>query len=161
LRKRLSAGLLAAVLLAWSSWGSGREAIPTSNAACLACHGLTAAGGAKLRIDEIHFQRSVHKDLDCTACHAATAGETGKEIPHPLDIPDPNCTAVCRREDQKAEPRFDPLHYPDSVHGRAYPERGVREVARCWDCHGKHNIRSSSDPESFVHRKNISRTCST
>lgn len=56
---------------------------------------------------------------------------------------------------------MNPLSYPDSVHGRAYLERGVGEVAKCWDCHGKHNIRAYTDPESTVYRKNIPQTCTS
>ncbi len=159
MRPKLYSGIF---LIAWlgGSLLTGQEAASSLNAGCLACHGSTAAGSEKFRINETHLLSSVHRDLECTACHAVKAIEAQKDIPHQKDIPDANCTAVCHREDHKAQPSLDPLFYPDSVHGRAYLERGVREVARCWDCHGKHNIRPASDPESSVHRKNIPLTCS-
>ena len=53
------------------------------------------------------------------------------------------------------------MFYPDSVHGRDYLERGVKDVARCWDCHGKHNIKKKDDPASTVNRRNIPLMCST
>jgi hypothetical protein len=140
---------------------AGQQATSSANAGCLACHGLAAPGEAVSRINETHFHASVHRSLHCTDCHAVKAGETQKDIPHQKDIPDANCTTVCHREDHKAQPSLDPLFYPDSVHGRAYLERGIREVARCWDCHGKHNIRPASDPESSVYRKNIPLICSS
>jgi nitrate/TMAO reductase-like tetraheme cytochrome c subunit len=130
----------------------------SQNAACLTCHG-SAATASKLRINENHLPASVHSALLCTDCHSVKAGHAQKDIPHQKDIPAPNCTLTCHREDHKAEPGLDPLTYPDSVHGRAYLERGVGAVAKCWDCHGKHNIRAFSDPESTVHRKNIPQTC--
>ncbi|HCS49403.1 MAG TPA: hypothetical protein DIW61_14585 [Candidatus Aminicenantes bacterium] len=130
------------------------------NAACLACHGSTATA-SKLRLKESHLPASVHSALLCTDCHAVKAGERPGDIPHQEDIPSPDCTSSCHREDNKARPGLDPLSYPDSVHGRAYLERGVGEVAKCWDCHGKHNIRACTDPESTVHRKNIPQTCTS
>lgn len=159
MRQKAPIGLLTAVLFGWSGL-NGQQAPSSANAGCLACHGSAAAVEARSRINETQFLSSVHKDLYCTACHAVQSGEAQTDVPHQKDIPDVNCTAVCHREDQKAQPSLDPLFYPDSVHGRAYLERGVREVARCWDCHGKHNIRSASDPESSVHRKNIPLMCS-
>jgi nitrate/TMAO reductase-like tetraheme cytochrome c subunit len=133
---------------------------PSSKAACLACHGVQARINEKYKLNEENFSASVHGNLECTDCHQLSAAEVTAEIPHPKDIPDVNCTAVCHREDAKLRESLDPLAYSDSVHGRAYLERGVKEVARCWDCHGKHNIRRSDDPESTVYRANIPLVCS-
>lgn len=132
----------------------------SSNAECLACHGVAAKVSEKYRLNEQNFSASVHGNFECTDCHWVSAAGATAEIPHPKDIPDVNCTAVCHREDAKAREGLDPLVYADSVHGRAYLERGVKEVARCWDCHGKHNIRRSDDPASAVFRMNIPLVCS-
>jgi hypothetical protein len=129
------------------------------NAACLECHGSAATASA-LRINESHLPASVHAALLCSDCHAVTAGEKQGDVPHQREIPPPDCTSVCHREDREPSPGLGPLSYPDSVHGRAYLERGVTEVAKCWDCHGKHNIRALTDPESTVYRKNIPLMCS-
>lgn len=133
-------------------------ATASQNASCLACHGSSATA-SQLRIQEGHLPASVHSGLLCIDCHAVQRGRGDQGTPHPKDIPPPNCTSTCHREDQKTRPGLDPLSYPDSVHGRAYLERGIGEVAKCWDCHGKHNIRAAADPESTVHRKNIPQTC--
>ncbi len=130
------------------------------NENCLSCHGREGKIDEKYKIHEANFSASVHGNLECTSCHLIGAGQAAAGIPHPKDIPDVNCIAVCHREDAKPREALDPLIYPDSVHGRAYLERGVKEVARCWDCHGKHNIRPSDDPESTVFRANIPLTCS-
>lgn len=156
---RLLIGLSALVLVGFPLFLSSRPA-DAGKEKCLRCHGLHAAIDEKLRLNEELFSASVHGHLDCTGCHLVKEAEGTAEIPHPKDIPDVNCTAVCHRENARPRPGLDPLFYPDSVHGRAYLERGVKEVARCWDCHGKHNIRRSDDPQSTVFRANIPLTCS-
>lgn len=130
------------------------------NAACLACHG-SAATATPLRISESHLPSSVHSALLCADCHAVKPEEAEGDIPHQKAIPPPDCTSRCHREQPKAEPGLNPLSYRDSVHGRAYLERGVGEVAKCWDCHGKHNIRAGVDSGSTVYRKNIPQTCTS
>ena len=145
--------------LAVSSLQAQRAQSPVSqNAACLACHG-SAATGSKLRINEGHLPASVHSALLCADCHSVKPAEKPGEVPHQKDIPPPDCTSSCHHDGAGEEPGLNPLAYQDSVHGRAYLERGVAEVARCWDCHGKHNVRADTDPESTVHRKNIPQTC--
>lgn len=136
------------------------QQVTSAKAKCFACHGLDSKINEKYRISEATFAASVHGHLECASCHRLSEGEGTAEIPHARDIPDVSCTAVCHREDAKPREGLDPLIYPDSVHGRAYLERGVKEVARCWDCHGKHNIRRRDDPESTVYRANIPLTCS-
>lgn len=148
-------------LLLGGAWLAGQDSISAQNAGCLACHGRAGDLEGRLKISEGNFLGSSHASLLCADCHAVKAGEARGEIPHQKDIPPPDCTASCHREDQKPRPGLDPLLYADSVHGRAYIERGVKEVAKCWDCHGKHNIRGAADPESSIHRRNIPLTCST
>ncbi len=48
--------------------------------------------------------------------------------------------------------------YQDSYHGLAL-KFGETLVANCASCHGVHNIRPSSDPQSSTHPDNLSRTC--
>jgi hypothetical protein len=158
MRKAILVVLLTTVLAVWMSGGQDGQA--DQNAQCLACHGRSAAVDEKIKINEENFSLSVHGGLHCTDCHIFQSDEASDDVPHPKVIPDVNCTSSCHREDQKARPGLDPLAYADSVHGRAYLERGVKEVARCWDCHGKHNIRAADDPESSVNRRNIPLMCS-
>jgi len=49
--------------------------------------------------------------------------------------------------------------YLDSVHGRAIAKAGLVVAASCADCHGHHDIRPSSNPESRVARANVPKTC--
>lgn len=48
--------------------------------------------------------------------------------------------------------------YRDSFHGLAL-RTGQVTVANCASCHGVHDIRPSSDPQSHVHAANLSATC--
>ena len=128
-----------------------RNGAPAADAdkECLACHAADSTAG------------SVHADLSCGACHEVTLVRDSGDVPHARNIPAPNCTAACHRERLAGPPGESPVFYPDSVHGRAYLERGVGDVARCWDCHGTHSIRAKDDPESPVNRRNIPVMCSS
>jgi len=120
------------------------------NAACLACHKESLVEG------------SVHAKLACSECHAIPAGGEIKDIPHApaKAIPPVDCTAKCHRDDKRTQPGLSPSFYADSVHGQGYLERGEKDVAKCWDCHGKHNIKPVKDPDSVVSRQNIPLVCS-
>jgi len=83
-----------------------------------------------------------------------------EDIAHEKDLPDANCISKCHQEKKQTKPGLSPLYYPDSVHGKAYLDSGIQDAAKCWDCHGKHNIKSPSDSNSRVNRKNISLICS-
>ena len=121
-----------------------------ANDACLACHKEEAA-----------LSTSAHGSLFCTDCHSVLPSEGTPERPHQKDVPAVDCTRSCHRQEPGGAPGLSPSAYPDSVHGRAYLERGSRDVAKCWDCHGKHNIRGASDPTSTVNRRTIALVCST
>jgi hypothetical protein len=148
------------LILCGCLWSGPGNTAPLSNAQCLTCHSSEANVSEKFRINEKNFLGSAHGRLNCTDCHIIRPGEAEGDVPHKKALPDVNCTATCHRDAAAVESGTSPLSYPDSVHGRAYLERGVKEVARCWDCHGKHNILPASNPESSVNRKNIPRTCS-
>jgi nitrate/TMAO reductase-like tetraheme cytochrome c subunit len=49
--------------------------------------------------------------------------------------------------------------YHDSIHGRALEKSGLVVSAKCTDCHGNHEIRKKSDPQSRVYRANVPSTC--
>jgi len=48
--------------------------------------------------------------------------------------------------------------FSDSYHGLAL-RGGQAEVANCASCHGVHNIKSSSDSTSMIHKSNLAKTC--
>jgi cytochrome b subunit of formate dehydrogenase len=50
--------------------------------------------------------------------------------------------------------------FSQSYHGLAL-SGGSAAVANCGSCHGIHNIKSSNDPTSMVHKDNLVKTCGT
>ena len=124
---------------------------PAVNTSCLACHQASS------------LQGSVHSSLSCADCHRIPAAGATKEVPHApkKDIPLVDCTAKCHGNDTRTQqPGQSPSSYADSVHGKGYLERGEMDVAKCWDCHGKHNIKPVQAPDSVVNRRNIPLVCS-
>lgn len=130
--------------------GPARPVPDDTAQACVECH------------DKAGVDDSVHKGLSCAECHRGLETRGGTP-PHQLkkDLPPPSCASgSCHQEAANARPGGSPAAYPDSVHGRANLERHEPEVARCWDCHGRHNIKPLDDPRSTVNRRNIPLTCS-
>jgi hypothetical protein len=146
-----AAFVFAGLLLALSSAARAQHAASPQavNPKCLSCHAAEVLAG------------SVHAGLACTDCHRMTLNPGTTDVPHPKKLPPPNCTAKCHQVNPLLKPGESPAYYPDSVHGQAYLLRGVKDVARCWDCHGKHNIKKKDDPASTVNRRNIPLMCST
>ena len=152
-------GLAGMLVIAAPIWAAqARTATPPAAAKtseCLACHGQNTLLG------------SVHSGLACTDCHgilppvvsAPTATKDGKPVPHARTLPPVDCTRTCHRAAGPSPSEPGPTAYADSVHGQG-SQRGEKEAARCWDCHGKHNIKPVKDPASVVGRANIPLVCS-
>lgn len=49
--------------------------------------------------------------------------------------------------------------YRDTFHSQLGSLGGYVETARCWDCHGAHQILPASDPRSPIHKANLVKTC--
>ncbi len=49
--------------------------------------------------------------------------------------------------------------YRDTFHSQLGSLGGYVETARCWDCHGAHEIYPASDPRSPIHKANLVTTC--
>jgi predicted CXXCH cytochrome family protein len=146
----MAAALIFGAAIAGSAAQPQKQA-PAVNASCLACHQASS------------LQGSVHSSLSCADCHRIPAAGATKEVPHApkKDIPLVDCTAKCHGDDARTQqPGQSPSSYADSVHGKGYLERGEMDVAKCWDCHGKHNIKPVQAPDSVVNRRNIPLVCS-
>ena len=146
----MAAALIFGAAIAGSAAQPQKQA-PAVNTSCLACHQASS------------LQGSVHSSLSCADCHRIPAAGATKEVPHApkKDIPLVDCTAKCHGNDTRTQqPGQSPSSYADSVHGKGYLERGEMDVAKCWDCHGKHNIKPVQAPDSVVNRRNIPLVCS-
>ena len=49
--------------------------------------------------------------------------------------------------------------YRDTFHSQLGSLGGYVETARCWDCHGAHEILPASDPRSPINKANLVKTC--
>jgi nitrate/TMAO reductase-like tetraheme cytochrome c subunit len=125
-------------------------------AAIVVCSAVSIAAQAPTKEDCLtcHAERftpdvltpSVHGPLQCVDCHA----DAGKELPHPEKLQQVAC-ATCHSEISG--------EYEDSVHGRARRDKGLVVAPACSSCHGTHEIRAASDPQSRVHRAAIAANC--
>ncbi len=90
------------------------------------------------------FAKSIHGEFGCVGCHV-----DAEEIPHEENLENVDCSAC---HDDAFEV------YQTSIHAKA-KEEGALEAASCADCHGKHDIVSSSNPESRISPLNVAATC--
>jgi predicted CXXCH cytochrome family protein len=117
-------------------------------ATCGACH----AGALQAFSSGIHgqmVQAGAAEAPVCTSCH--TAHEIAKVSAAGWQM---KTTATCGgcHKDQLAT-------YHDTFHAQV-SALGYQQTARCWDCHGEHDILPASDPKSTVAPANLQATCS-
>jgi len=136
----LARWLALGLVLAFAAPARAQEA--PDNDTCLACHGDPSADPF---IDPELFGASIHGRNRCTSCHRDVT-----EIPHGVPLAPVSC-ASCHRIETEV--------YLNSDHGLAL-KAGVTEAATCRSCHGNaHELLSSRNPASPVHRANIPETC--
>jgi predicted CXXCH cytochrome family protein len=119
----------------------------------------------------VTFQASVHavEGIRCSSCHGGDPSATTVAAAHRGDfrgVPrrrdTPALCASCHADIARMRPYNLPTDqlalYQTSRHGRKLAE-GDDRVAVCTDCHGAHDIRGRSDPQSRVFPANIPATC--
>ncbi len=120
------------------------NASATDHDTCLECHGEhddeTPFFDAKI------FGASVHRDLNCTACHADVDPE---DLPHADDLHPVYC-GTCHDDEQ--------LDFDASIHGQAL-KRHAPYAPSCKDCHGVHDILSPRDGRSTAYKMNVPYLC--
>jgi hypothetical protein len=116
---------------------------------CMECHGdktieksLPGGGTLSLYVDGSAYRDSVHGEGACTTCHSDAKSPHGK-------LAGVTC-GKCHPDAEKS--------YAQSTHGKGHA-KGAVEAAYCSDCHGKHDIRKSKEPESRTFRLNIVGVC--
>jgi hypothetical protein len=143
--------LLVSVRLAGAQQAPAAPAPPT-NDDCVACHGdpkFTRANGTPIFVDVKTFSASKHGALTCVDCHADLAKT---EYPHAEKLKKVDC-ASCHTDIGAT--------YQDSIHARARERAGLTVAPACANCHGAHDIRGKTDPESRVAPAHVPSTCGT
>lgn len=116
-------------------------------AICGQCH----KGQLKMYLNSVHGQEISAGNTNaavCSDCHTA----------HKIDIPNDTSgrlaiTAQCGNcHKDKLET------YMETYHGKI-TQLGYGETAKCYDCHGSHNIKRVDDPKSKVAPANRLKTC--
>ena len=136
-----------------------------AKAVCVECHQEKVA----------EFERSIHASarrqsagsvaatcVDCHSTHEMRQKTDPKSLTYPLNLPttcgrchgDPKVIA----QGHIAIGNVADL-YKDSIHGKAVSKSGLMVAANCTSCHGSHDIRKKSDPDSRVFRRNIPNVC--
>ncbi|HEY5765922.1 MAG TPA: cytochrome c3 family protein [Candidatus Deferrimicrobiaceae bacterium] len=162
--------LLAALASASMAWApvpaAGQEPVDQ----CFSCHnrlGGTLGAPAKEHLQSVHREAGV----TCVTCHGGNSSMPGEEgmdprygfRKKPTHREIPRFCAGCHSDiarmrqynlstDQFAE-------YQTSVHGKLLYGKNDSGTAVCTSCHGTHDIRRKSDPESTVFLGNVPATC--
>jgi uncharacterized protein with PIN domain len=116
-------------------------------ATCGQCHHGIEEQFAK----SVHSAKVTHTDKQlpvCSDCHTAHTIARADQDTFKLEIM--NKCGRCHAEIAKT--------YFDTYHGKV-SQLGYTKTAKCYDCHGAHDIRKISDPESRLSRANVVATC--
>ena len=106
---------------------------------------------------EEQFERSIHATLVgktdkplpvCNDCHTAHTIRRADETGFKLEIMQ-QC-GRCHEAIAKT--------YFDTYHGKV-SQLGYTKTAKCYDCHGAHDILAIADPQSHLSRQNVVATC--
>jgi formate dehydrogenase gamma subunit len=146
-------GLLWSLVLVLVAMGASGSAKPLSNEDCLECHSdktlaITNAAGRveSLYVDASRLAASIHHTNTCVSCHVDLG------IKHPDDNR-PAQPVDCARCHERES-----VSYNASVHGLAV-KAGKEGAATCQDCHGTHDILSSTSPLSPLYFQRQAATC--
>jgi len=116
-------------------------------ATCGVCH----HGIEEQFVDSVHSVSVTHTDKQlpvCSDCHTAHTIQRADQDAFKLEIMN-----KCGRCHEKiAETYF------ETYHGKV-SRLGYTQTAKCFDCHGSHDIRSVNDPHSRLSRANVLTTC--
>jgi len=111
------------------------------NQQCFACH--------KDVDRRITLPSSVLKNLQCADCHNYISNNISTHAKKLKATQVADCY-LCHGGIAK--------EHRESIHGISLLE-GIDEAAKCWDCHGSHDIKKAKDPSSKISPTNIAVTC--
>ena len=126
-----------------------RSAVNPQNiaATCAKCH----RGIYEQFVGSVHVTEASHttkKLPNCSTCHTAHSIQRTDLSNFRLHIMD-QC-GQCHKEITDS--------YFETYHGKV-SKLGYLKTAKCYDCHGAHDIRKVTDPKSRLSRANIIQTC--
>lgn len=147
----------------------------TVTATCTSCH---TAHGVLPRTDPTSSVNRANVPATCGRCHHGIQEEFEKSIHHTMlgktdkELPvcnDCHTAHTIRRADadgfkleimQKCGRCHGKIaeSYFDTYHGKV-SQLGYTKTAKCFDCHGAHDIQKVSDPRSHLSRENVVATC--
>jgi hypothetical protein len=116
-------------------------------ATCGVCH----HGIEEQFVDSVHSVSVTHTDKQlpvCSDCHTAHTIQRADQDQFKLEI----MNKCGRCHEAIAETYF------ETYHGKV-SRLGYTKTAKCFDCHGSHDIRSVNDPHSRLSRANVLATC--
>jgi hypothetical protein len=116
-------------------------------ATCGACH----HGIQEQFVESVHSATITKTDKElpvCNNCHSAHSIRRTDEVGFKLEIME-KC-GRCHEEIAKT--------YFDTYHGKV-SRLGYTKTAKCYDCHGAHDIQRVTDPRSHLSRANVVATC--
>ncbi len=114
---------------------------------CGRCHN----GIQAMFINSVHSPTVTHTDKAlpvCSTCHTAHTIKRTDDAGFELGIM--NTCGKCHEEITKT--------YFETYHGKV-SRLGYTKAAKCYDCHGSHDIANVNDPRSHLSRANVVQTC--
>jgi uncharacterized protein with PIN domain len=147
----------------------------TVTATCTSCH---TAHGVLPRTDPGSSVNRANVPRTCGACHHGIQeqfeesvhhtllGKTDKELPVCNDCHSAHMIKRADAEGFKLDimQKCGRCHgeiaktYFDTYHGKV-SQLGYTKTAKCYDCHGAHDIQKVTDPRSHLSRENVAQTC--
>ena len=102
--------------------------------------------------------------VDCHTSHYVRPAADPDSPTYPLNLPD-TCSRCHADPAVIAKGHIAAgnvgAQFLDSIHGRAISRSGLLVSANCTSCHGAHDIRRKSDPDSRVFRANVPSVCAS
>jgi len=148
LKYAASAGFMILLLL----FSLPSKAAARDDEECLVCHedpALTAIRNGKTVsrfVNKNILTKSVHKDVSCDQCHPDAKVD---DYPHPENLNPVNCGS-CHDKPMK--------DFDTGIHGQALKLK-VMYAPDCKECHGSHDIMSSTKSSSATYKLNIPLLC--
>lgn len=102
--------------------------------------------------------------VDCHGAHDIRKADDPKSMVHKTRI-DGTCAACHGNEAMIKKEKLPGGNvakaYQDSIHGESVHAKDKSKAPTCTDCHGAHDMRPQSDPESNVAKAKVVETCGT